>query len=174
MNSEIENYLSQLHGKYLRNIGRAANIIWLNFIDLAVEKEYEGKDILSGSLCLNVQCPCRIIDKEDRKIIFASSDIYVPNSSIEWSDNFEWDIQGNNLFDEKSNKWLLSNKKIFINDYKFNIFGDLKLNLSNGNIFEVLVNSSSNDECWRLFEKNSDKDHFVVTGQKVIFEYENE
>ena len=116
MNSDIEYHLNQIRGKKLRDIGRAANIIWLNFIDLAIEKEYEGKDILSGSLCLHVQCPCRMIDKEDRKIIFASSDIYVPNSSIEWSDNFEWDIQGNNLFDEKSKKWLASSGKIFIND----------------------------------------------------------
>ncbi len=172
MNFEIENYLNKLQGKYLINIGRAANIIWLNFINIAIEKEYEGRDILYGSLCLHVQCPCRMLNKEDRKIIFASSDIYVPNSSIEWSEKFEWDIQGNNLFDEKSKKWMLSNGKIFISDYKLNIFGDLKLGLSNGDIFEVLINSSSNDECWRLFEKNSDKDHFVVTGQEVIFAYE--
>jgi hypothetical protein len=67
---------------------------------------------------------------------------------------------------------LLSNREVYINDYKLNILGDLKLNLSNGNIFEVLINSSSNDECWRLFEKNSDEDHFVVSGQKSVFEYE--
>lgn len=173
MNSDIEYYLNQIRSKQLRDIGRAANIIWLNFIDKSIDKKYE-EDIQSSMLCLHVQCPCRMVDKEDRKIIFASSDIYVPNSTIEWSMNFEWDIQGNNLFDEKSKKWLLSNEMIFINDYKFNIFGDLKLILSNGNIFEILINSTSNHECWRLFEKNSNKDHFVVSGQKVIFEYEND
>lgn len=174
MNSEIENYLNQLQGKYISGIGRAGNIIWLNFTGTDVETEYTGKNILPGSLCLHVQCPCRMIDKENRIIIFASSDIYIPNSSIEWCESFEWDIQGNNLFDEKSMHWLLSKGKVCINSYKFNIFGDLKLTLSNGNIFEVLINSSSSDECGRLFEKNSDKDHFVVTGQKVIFEYECE
>lgn len=68
--------------------------------------------------------------------------------------------------------WLLSKGQVCVNDYKFDIYGDLKLILSNDNIFEVLVNSSSSDECWRLFVKNSDKDHFVVTGQKFIFEYD--
>jgi hypothetical protein len=169
---EIANYLNQLQGKYVSNIGRAANIIWLNFTDAAIESEYSGKDILPGLLCLHIQCPCRLVDKENRRIIFASSDIFVPSSTIEWSENFEWDNQGDNLFDEKSKQWLLSNREVYINDYKLNILGDLKLNLSNGNIFEVLINSSSNDECWRLFEKNSDEDHFVVSGQKSVFEYE--
>lgn len=83
MNIEIENYLNQLQGKYVSNIGRAANIIWLNFADVAVVSNYSGKDILTGLLCLHVQCPCRLVDKENRRIIFASSDIYAPNSTTE-------------------------------------------------------------------------------------------
>lgn len=167
MNSVIENCLNPLKGKYLKNIGRAANIIWLNFIDKAVEKKYEGNYISSGLLSLHVQCPCRMMNQEMGKILFASSDMYVPNSSVEWSEEFIWDIPGNNLFDEKSHKWLLSNEKLIVDDYELSTSGDLKLKLSNGNVFEVFINTSTDDECWRLFVKKIVKDHFVVTGQNV-------
>lgn len=38
---------------------------------------------------------------KQKEILLASSDFYVPNSTITDETNFEWDIKGNNLLDEK-------------------------------------------------------------------------
>lgn len=172
MNSEIEKYLNLLKGKQLRDIGRSSNIIWLSLGDCLEVYNEKGDALITGKFSLNVQCPCRMVDKEKRKVLFASLDIYEPSSDNKWSEDFEWDVQGNNLFDEKAKKWVSSNESVYIVDYKFNIFRDLRLILSNGNIFEVTIHSSSEDEAWRFFERNCNRDHFVVTGQEVIFGYE--
>jgi len=66
------------------------------------------------------------------------------------------------------------NEHVFVEDCKINIFGDLEIKLSNGNIFEAIVDSSSGDECWRLFEKNSKEDHFVMKGNRLVYEYDEE
>ena len=47
--------------------------------------------------------------------------------------NFKWDVQGNNLFDEKSKLWLNDNSPIFVKEYKLNKFGDLKI------IFQIKI-----------------------------------
>lgn len=167
---EIEDYLKILKDKPIINIGRASNMLWIGFGEPLKVYDYKGNEVTKSSISLHVQSTWRIINKGEKKIKVASSDMYTPNSNLEWSDDFNWDIQGNNLFDEKSKRWLGDN--IFVKDYKINRWGDLLLLFSNEDSLEIFVNVSDDSECWRLFENNSNKDHFVVTGQGVIFEYD--
>ena len=167
---ENDTYLKILVNQPLRSIGRAANMLWIGFGETLMVKDSKGHIVEKNSISLHVQCAWRMVDIEKKTILFASSDIYTPNSSTEWTSEFDWDIQGINLFDEKSKIWIDSNARIYIKDFKFNMWGDLLLFLSNGNILDIYVNNSTDKECWRLFEYKSDKEHFVVNGMGVVFE----
>lgn len=83
---------------------------------------------------------------------------------IEKQNNFKWDVQGNNLFDEKSKLWLNDNSPIFVKEYKLNKFGDLKIIFSNQDSLEVFIDSSDNTECWRLIGPFLGEKHLVLTG----------
>lgn len=169
---EIEEYLKILVDKPLINIGRASNMLWLGFGVLIRTVDYKGNDILKSSISLHVQSTWRVINRGKKLIQFASSDIYTPNSNLEWSNDFDWDIQGINLFDEKSKKWFSNNQDVFVKEYRVNDGGDLQLLFSNEDVLEIFINVSDDSECWRLFEYNSSREHLVVTGQGGIFESE--
>ncbi len=106
--------------------------------------------------------------------MFGSSDLYDNKAGTEWSEDFDWNVQGANQYDEQVKKWLAANKDVYVEKIKFNVLRDLRLLLSNGHIFEIFVTLSSEDECWRFFEENSNRDHFVVTRKDLFFEYEAE
>lgn len=104
----------------------------------------------------------------------ASSDVFSPNSSLvkkedfDWN-TFEWDIPGNNLFDEKSQIWL-NEVPIYIREYKINVWGDLRLIFSNNSYLEVLIDTSDYVKCW-ILSKFGEKEDFVITG--LGYEFEN-
>ena len=77
---------------------------------------------------------------------------------------FEWDVQGNNLFDEKAPIWLEKESILYIEEYKLNRWGDLLLVLSNRDCIEIFVDSSDYTESWRFFKCHSNEEHLVVTG----------
>lgn len=159
-------YIDLLLNKYLVKIGRSANMAWLCF---ACNNEEETG--IAKEFSLHVQCPCRMVDLPNREVLFASLDMYLPNSGTQESENFDWDVQGANRYDAEVKKWLTVNESVYVKKLYFNVLGDLMLFLSNGHIFEVLVTSSLDgeyDECWRFFERHTDRDHFVVNGRKTI------
>ena len=171
MNSKrVHAYLEILVNQPLNSVERVANMACFGF----------GRCIQNGNenlaetnlFSLHVQCAWRIEDKKNKEILFAYSDIYSPNSSTAWTKSFNWDTQGVNLFDEKAKEWIRSNQGIVVNEFRLSMYGDLLL-LSNGNVLDVFVDASTKEECWRLFEVGSKKEHFVVNGQGIVFEYDD-
>lgn len=169
---EIGNYLELIVNKHVISISRAANMLCLGFGDWISTIDYKGNEVIKCSIYLHVQSSWRVANKSEKKIRFASYDVYTPNSSTEWSDDFDWDIQGINLFDEKSKEWFINNQDIYVKEFRINRWGDLLLVFSNEDSLEIFINCSDDSECWRLFEYNSNRDHFVVTGHGVVFEYD--
>lgn len=169
---EIDNYLKLIIDKPVISISRACNMMCLGFGNWISTMDYKGNKDINCSIYLHVQSSWRVANREEKVIHFASIDIYTPNSSLEWSNEFDWDIQGANLFDEKSKEWFKNNQDIYVKEYRINRWGDLILLFSNKDSLEIFVNASDNSECWRLFEYESTNDHFVVTGQGVVFEYD--
>ena len=166
----INNHLDLLVHKPLIYIGRASNMLIVG-----VGKAYNVRDIKDNAvkksqLALHVQSSWRITNRQKKDIIVASSDFYSPCSLIEWSNDFEWDVLGNNLFDEKAKEWFSINQEIYVKEHKINSWGDLLLLFSNGDSLEVFVNSSDDSECWRIFGFNSDKEHLVITGEGARFD----
>lgn len=151
-------YIDILVDKKLADIGRAANMVWVCF---------EGNGELWN---LHIQSSWRIFNKERQEIKLASSDIYQPNSQMKCMEKFDWEVQGENLFDEKSAIWLKENKGLCVNNIGINMWGDLRVFFSNDDVLDVFVNTSEYVECWRLFEKSrKDTRHFVVTGLGIDF-----
>ena len=137
--------------------GRAAAMG--TFVFLNKESEY----------ALHVQSAFRI--RTEDKLIVANLDMFDPLPEIEGSQSFDWnsynwDVQGANCYDRWSQGFVneVENgkagivRKIHVND-----LGDLIIEIDNGMVIEVFLNSSR-EECWRFFERESEGHHLVVKG----------
>lgn len=168
--TKIYQYLDKMRDKRIRAIGRASNMLWLGIGEKVIMLDRRGKEVEKSTFSLHVQSTWRIVDVEKRKILLASSDFYSPKDSAIFDKNFQWDVQGNNLFDTKAVAWLQKAAPVSIENYKLNRWGDLLLVLSNGERIEIYVDASDNTECWRIFEVNRESKHLVMTGLGMSFD----
>lgn len=174
--------LSVLNDQKLKSISRVGTMVSLGFGDLVknkvVQKTEEGnfitKEVFVPQYALHIDCSFRI--KCGNSIMMSQRDMFCPNSEMIKSanfneDEFEWDIIGNNSFDEKAQKHFVDTGLDFtIKKININSCGDLKILLSNDFSIEVFVDSSEKEECWRFFEVgNADGTHLVVSGD-VLYE----
>lgn len=150
--------IKKLSGTKLNSITRAADMCCLHF-DVKDENDDQTYN-------LHFQCPWRLVKYSKNRILLTSYDIYVPNTSTEWDDDFEWDVLGNNLFDEIT-EGINESTDVYIEEVTLSIVNDLKLVLSNGYTFECFINkSNSYRECWRFFKGN--EKHWVVYGNGKV------
>lgn len=163
-----KDYIKIIEGELFNGIGRAADMCWVHFGETIQVNDYKGDIVEKGTYALHLQCPWRIIKKEEQQIIsLGSYDIYEPKSTMEWSEDFDWDVQGMNLFDEKLSAIKIYEKVIHIKSVKINTLNDLKIIFSNECILETFINSSTDNECWRFFKCNSHENHLIATGRSL-------
>lgn len=170
MDEDIYHYLDQLLNKQISSIGRASNMCWIGIGEAIKIINRRGECVERCDFSLHIQSSWRIVNREKKEILLASSDFYSPSDINKFYQKFEWDIPGNNLFDKKSSTWLQNETPIYIREYQLNRWGDLLLILSNEDRIEIYVDASDNTECWRLFERNQEKKHLVMTGLGVSFD----
>jgi len=163
--------MDMLLNKQIVDIGRTGNVFWLRFTDTNADQGLE-KNLADHIFTIEIFSDFRMIDKEKREVVFGSSDFDSPNSEIKYCEDFDLNVQGANQYDAQVAKWLESYKEVCVEKMKFNVLHDLRLLLSNGHILEIFVSFTSEDVCWRFFEEDSKRDHFVVTGKEKFFEYE--
>ncbi len=168
-NKKYQIHMENFKGRTIDNISRTKHLVHITLGEPVEGVEETIRTVKTGGICINVECSCRMVNGERSKIIFASNDLFEPKKAVEWTSDFDWNVQGENLFDELSHKWLEKNEDVFVRDYRFNDFGDLALYLSNGDVFEAIVNVSWEDAWWfyRLDEKSNG---FVVTGEGIFYE----
>ncbi len=134
-------------------VGRASGMAWFGFL------------INDFDYALHVQSSFRV--RNNDKLIIANLDMYEPTielqeqSNFDW-DTFDWEIKGNNCYDIWIQEFRMKNRNAIVQNIIINDWGDLTIEVDNGMIIEVFVNSSLN-ECWRFFERNSD-DHLIING----------
>ena len=167
---ELHEYINIILNKPIQAIGRSANMLWLGIGAPVKVKIRYGEEVEENEIALHVQSTWRIISNDGRKIILGSYDFYMPGRKLESSEDFEWDVKGNNLFDRKAEVWLENIRPIYIKSYKVNRLGDLILLLSNGERIEIYSNASAESESWRLFEVGSEKAHLVMNGTKFTLD----
>lgn len=64
-------------------------------------------------------------------MLFAAGDMYSPRTGMTYDEDFDWEPQGNNLFDKKGQSWLEREMSVYIRRYEINQWGDLTLWFSN-------------------------------------------
>ena len=152
----------ELVGKSVCKIGRAAAMCWIHF-GRAVEIESRGRKRIVGEFALDLDCPWRIRNSSGG-IELGSADIFAPASGHVLDVDFNWDVQGNNLFDEKAKLLFPEGSQIMVTFAELSSSYDLTITFSNGLCLESFVNASSQEECWRLFMPGLEHGDLVVTG----------
>ncbi len=150
--------LNKLQNSCHFRIGRAADMIWISFIG-EDKKEY----------ALHLQTFFRFCTEDE--VLITDMDKYQPISELKEPYDFNWDIKGENKFDKWCEKY---NKEFFeyarVKCVKAENNGDLTIIFDNHIVLEVLIETTTGDECWRFFEKNNLNSHFVVTGNGIMNE----
>lgn len=157
---------NKLKGLKLRDAGRAAAMIWLCFGEM-ISITRRGKTEEVPEFALHIQCAWRL--STESKIVVASQDLFVPSSDwTEEDEDFEWDVHGNNRFDERIRDFLNdADEDLFITEVEVDAFGGLKIFLSDRFVLEVFPDSSDESEYsefWRLFNRRQNSPHLVVSG----------
>ncbi len=152
----------ELVGKSVCKIGRAAAMCWIHF-GWPMEIELLGRKRILGEFALDLDCPWRIRNSSGG-IELGSADMFVPTSRHVLDEDFNWDVQGNNLFDEKAKLLFPEGSQITVTAVGLSGNCDLTITFSNGLCLESFVNASSQEECWRLFMPCLEHGDLVVTG----------
>lgn len=145
----------------LIDIGRASNLVWISFGEKIVFIDRKGNKSLKGKYSINIQCSWRIT--QDSKIIVASKDIYIPKTNFE-NDEFNWEIYGENRFDEKINeiKSMIDTSKIFVTNVSSDELGGIIITFNSGLKLELFPDGSIKDEYWRFIIFGDINDHFII------------
>ena len=168
MKEKIKTEVDKLVSLKLQYAGRASNLFWIGFGDM-IQITKGGKTEETAEFVLHIQCSWRITS--GNKIVVASRDIYSPRS--DWKgdmEDFDWDIQGNNRFDERIKLLMNGKEPLRVEQIQPDWFGGLKVCLTNDYLLEVFPDSSEDDEYsehWRFFSRKENSHHFVVTGTGI-------
>jgi hypothetical protein len=166
MKFEIEEELQGLLGLPLRDLGRSSDLVWFIFGNLRIVKGRNGKEKRVGDYALHVQCSWRLT--KDSSILIAHRDIYVPSDDVN-VEKFEWDVPGNNRFDQRVNEVFAENlSSILVNNVVADNIGGVQISFTDSFAIDIFPDQSTNDEFWRLLRpEDASSYHFVVTGKGI-------
>lgn len=117
----------------------------------------------NSTFTFHIQCPWRLVI--NHTIFLGSGDIFIPSSEFvgEWEE-FEWDRNGNNLFDERINNYDYINLyPLIIDKIDIRLFGDIVIRFRCGSYLELFTNNAAKEEQWRFYRMDIEREHIVVT-----------
>ena len=157
----IEEELKVLLGQPLIDLGRASNLLWLNFGEKVLILDRNNCERIHYKYGINIQCSWRITT-EDR-IVVASRDIYLPRTGLKNDENFDWEQKGNNKFDERIDEFKKEFKSnLVISRLSADQFGGLKIYFDSDINLEIFPDDSFQEEFWRFMVYEGKSKHFVV------------
>ena len=162
--ARVHQALTPLVGLQLRCVGRAANMLWVQFGEMHEVPAYRGGAKTVGDWAIHVQCVWRFC--RHGRIELAYRDYYYgPDGDV----LDDWDTPGKSRFDrmaETLNAEFEASRPRVLSATADDV-GGFSLFLSEDFRFDVFPDDSSRDEYsehWRMFQPASDKEHFVVSG----------
>jgi len=161
-------FIDQLTGQTIGAIGRASNMLCIS-IGRTVGRTRNGWDLTKYEI--HCQCAWRILDPE-QKIFVASTDFYIPDSNNCWSNSFQWDINGVNLFDEKIKQFNEYHKNTKIKSAEIAKCNDIIIELEDATVFEAFTDSSV-EENWRIIQRSPISVHLVSFGNQLRVDTES-
>lgn len=158
MRQEVEILLNRLIEKPIIEIGHAANMLWMGFGKRIPWANYKGKIVERSTIALHVQAPWRFL--RGSQILFAQDDLFISDCAC------LSDVQKTreSIFEQKSKAWIKSVPDVCVVNCTMNLYHDLRIDFSNGDIFEVWSNISEDSECWRMLYFDHNHVHLVVNG----------
>ena len=141
-----------------------------NLIGLRVIKIHRYLDMLcinfgntKRKCALHIQSPWKILDSNRRKVVVAYLDEFTELCELKENQ------RAVTVFDKKISEQQSIIENLQVIACNINCVGDLQINFSNSYILRVFINTSENEECWRLL-MDSDEKHYVVKGKEILFE----
>lgn len=157
-----KNKLDIILGFSIQRISRTVNMLELGLGDIVETTDIHGKLRNIERYAIHIQSPWRLL--LDKAILIASSDMYEPNTKTEWSEDFNWEVYGANLFDELCEtkiKELLNH--ISVEEVVLDDVGGLRIVFDSGHVLETFSDTSSTEtELWRFFEMSNYDSHLVA------------
>lgn len=157
--------LEKLKGHSVTSIGRACNMLCIP-IGQIVRQSTIGCELTQYEI--HCQCAWRIVG-ENKEIMVASSDLYLPPTGTKWSESYQWDAPGSNLFDEKILKFNSLYKSINIQAVTVIDRKDLLISFENGIQINIFADSSE-EENWRIIQRSPQSIHLVSVGNQLLLE----
>ena len=160
---ECNNAIESLVGMPLSKIGRAADLLWLQFGTLReVTTRYGEKTI--GDWAIHVPTSWRFV--RDAQIILAVGDLYL----LPDGETYDWDEGGDSNFDNITDKLneLFIETSVTVKRVHCDDVGGFSLTLSDGTRFDVFPKMSDTIdgiEHWRMFQPDGDGGHAVCQTQ---------
>ncbi len=151
------NDIRELENKNFIDIGRASDLLWLQFGEKIKIKNYKNIEIERGSMGLNIQCPWRILKRD--QLILGNNDIYEPADDI-FETEFDWSEIGGSVFDKKVIEIFSNMLPLMVKSVEVSKIGDLKLEFEKEIVLEVISNSASKIELWRFINYKTNE-HIV-------------
>lgn len=153
--------INRLLNKKLSSIGRAGSMLWVGFGKWITKKNYRDEIRKVNEYSLHVSCSWRFTD--GKNIIMASRDMYLPKNG-EYIDDFDWDVIGNNRFDERINiiHREINKNIITVDELKIDKYGSLIVQFNNGYVLEVFPDDSLEEEYWRFISNINESEHLVI------------
>ena len=162
MTASTENYIYMndfefisriLKGTICDKVGKGGLTIWIGF-----GKKIKINEKEKHTYYLVIQMPWRFL--QDKKIILASGDMYIPVDSTK---PFDVGNDDNSLYDERVKE--LNTKLshgIKVVEATFSAIGDITLSLENHLLFQTFIDESTKNEFWRFISNEQEESRHVV------------
>ena len=150
---DFEFISSMLKGTVCYEVGKGGLTIWIGFGEKIKINKKEKR-----TYYLVVQTPWRFL--QDKKIILASGDMYIP---IDSTKPFDVGNDYNSLYDERVKE--LNTKLscgIKVVEATFSAIGDITLSLENHLLFQTFIDESTKNEFWRFISNEQEESMHVV------------
>lgn len=153
----VEKRLQVLIGAEKIRFGRSLEIIW---IDL------RGAD--GRNYALHPQTFFRVCDRD--RVHITSGDMYrvLPEYETDSENEYPWNVQGHNYFDDWAKRFNREySETVTVASVEVKDNGDLTITFSNSMVLEILIETTTDCECWRFFEHHGTDRHLVITGKGI-------
>ena len=153
----VENRIRALLGAEKIRFGRSIDVIWIAL------KGTDGRDY-----ALHPRAFFRVCD--ENRVLVTKFDMYrlLPEYETDADDDDAWDVQGHNYFDDWAKRFNDEySDTVTVSSVAVKENGDLTISFSNSMAHEILIETTTDCECWRFFEYHGTDRHLVITGKGI-------
>ncbi|AUG56732.1 hypothetical protein [Acetivibrio saccincola] len=154
--TEVKDIIKRkLIGIHMTNIGRAADMLWIQYGNFITAKNYKGEEVRKSEYAIHVQGPWSFMQNEN--ILLSSNDILELGNK-----KGEKQLKEDNvLFDDKCEKFIKKVLPVTVRDVDISEDGSLNILLSKNLRFQAITDKNKKNEYWRFIDNNK-KEHLVI------------